>query len=267
MSDFLVDAVANLIIPDQATFASLPLALACRIFLALPAVARGRACCVCRAWRDALAEPSLWTRLDLSDVARPEWQRFRSVLRRASRRARGQLCHLDLSQYDVARDVLLPVLTANAGSLRELHLRSVDDTKFEAVMAAAPQLQLLTAEYVSCTWEDAPRMLRAEPPFAALQMRCRLTVSFSNDAPAVGGMERFAPFAAALADATLQPALLHLHVWYVDTALPAFMGALADAALARRLRKLRLSSCTPPPATMVARLLAEGSLASFELPN
>ncbi len=78
----------------------------------------------------------------------------------------------------------------------------------EAVLAAAPRLQVLTAEYVSCEWEDAPRMLRAEPPFALLQMRGRLQLSFYG-APGDrhGGMERFGPFAAALLDATLQPAL------------------------------------------------------------
>jgi hypothetical protein len=39
------------------------------------------------------------------------------------------------------------------------------------------------------------------------------------------------------------------------------MGALVDAALARQLRELFLSSCTPPAAAPLARLLAEGSLA------
>ena len=90
MSDFLVDAVADRISRDPATFASLPLPLAHRVFLALPVDARGRASCVCRAWRDALAEPSLWTRLDLSDV-RVEGQRFLDVLRGAAGRARNQL--------------------------------------------------------------------------------------------------------------------------------------------------------------------------------
>jgi hypothetical protein len=78
MSDSDVDAVADRISPDAATFASLSLPLACRIFLALPADARGRASCVCRAWRDALAEPSLWTRLDMSfmRINDAEWQRL-----------------------------------------------------------------------------------------------------------------------------------------------------------------------------------------------
>jgi hypothetical protein len=57
---------------DPLTFTSLPLPLARRIFLALPVDARGRASCVCRAWRDVLAAQSLWTRLDMSDVSRAD---------------------------------------------------------------------------------------------------------------------------------------------------------------------------------------------------
>jgi len=265
-------ALAPRIRPDEATFASLPLPLAHRIFLALPPDARGRACCVCRAWRDALADPSLWTRLDVAGVDALEdenflhWrQRFLAVLRGAAGRAHGQLCQLDLSQQNyVVMDDLLPVLTANAGSLRELHLSTVHgNATVEAVVAAAPLLQVLAAEDAFCTWEDAPQILRAEPPFALLQLRSRLVVHF-HDVVDPGGMERVAPFAAALVDAALQPALSHVCVEFVDTAQPALMGALADAVLARRLPELSLEDCTPPAAAPLARLLAEGSLAVFE---
>ena len=269
MSDVHVDAVALRSRADAATFASLPLPLAQRVFLALPADARGRACCVCRAWRDALADPSLWARLDLSAMD-AEGQRFHVVWRGAAGRAYGQLRLLDLSQEDVALHALLPVLAANAGSLRELHLRSVDDEgdlhamcpTVEAVVAAAPLLQVLTAEDAHCSGEHAPRMLRAEPPFAPLQIRRSLHVSFSG-ADYDGGIENFAPF-AALADAALQPGLsqvrlLNAHTWY-----PAVVDALVDAALARRLRELALQNCTPPAAAPLARLFAEGSLTVFE---
>jgi hypothetical protein len=87
-----LSAAAHRINPDAVTFASLPLLqLACRIFLALPADARGRASCVCRAWRDALAEPALWARLDMSLVCvaddEAKWQRFLSVLHGAAAQA------------------------------------------------------------------------------------------------------------------------------------------------------------------------------------
>ena len=276
MSDALVDSVAGLMITDAATFASLPQSLALRIFLALPVDARGRACCVCRAWRDALADPLLWSRLDLSGV---QPQRLAAVLHGASAaRAVGQLSQLDLSQQEVRWGVLRPVLTANAGSLRELHLYRARAARFvirentvtpivEEVMAAAPLLQVLTAEDVSCMWQDAPQMLRAEPPFAPLQMRGNLLVRShdSLDSESFGEMEHVGPFAAALADAAVQPALLHLRVQMADTAQPAVMNALVDAAVARRLRGLTLVYCTPPAPAPLARLLAGGSLAALEI--
>jgi hypothetical protein len=274
MSDAQVDAVAGLVIADEATFASLPLPLACLVFLALPPDARGRACCVCRAWRDALADPSLWSRLDMSFVpSDDDWQHFVSVLDSAAGRARCQLQQLTLLHAYGDHDDLLPVLTSNAGSLRELHLRSVDgvlSTTVQGLVSTAPLLQVLTVESVNCSWEDAPQVLRSEPPFALLQTRCILTVCFfnhdhDNGNDFLGGMQRFAPFAAALAEATLQPALVRLCVSYADVAQPALMGALADAALARRLPELRLEYCAPPAAAPLARLLAEGSLAALEI--
>ena len=36
---------------------------------ALPADARGRACCVCRRWRDLLADGALWAELDISPAS------------------------------------------------------------------------------------------------------------------------------------------------------------------------------------------------------
>jgi hypothetical protein len=257
--------MARLMIADPATFASLPLALACLVFLALPPHARGRASCVCRAWRDVLADPALWTRLDMSDV-RVEKQRFVAVLRGAAARARGELCHLDISRGFLNRDVLLPVLTANAGSLRDLHVCSSKFTKsaVEAVMAAAPSLQVLTTERVWCTWADAPLLLRAEPPFASVQLRC-LDANFADADGFFGRMQRLGPFAAALADAALQPALSEVCVRQADTAQPAVMGSLVDAVLARRLRELCLKECTPPAAAPLTRLLAEGSLVALEI--
>ena len=97
MSDEHADALAQLIISDAVTFASLPLPLAHLIFLALPVDARGRASCVCRAWRDVLADPSLWTRLDMSDVpvkSLREMGSVHGVLRGAADRARGELRQL-----------------------------------------------------------------------------------------------------------------------------------------------------------------------------
>ena len=269
MSDAHASALAGLIISDAVTFASLPLPLACLVFVALPPDTRGRACCVCRAWRDALADPSLWTRLDMTGV---KWQRFKAVLHGATGRARGQLRMLDVSHQYGSLDDVQSVLTANAGSLRELHVHTIradSNPTVADIVAAAPLLQVLTAEEVTCSWEDAPQMLRAEPPFALLQMRGSLAVDFAaGRGNTSGGMERFKPFALALADAALQPALSRLCLSFADFAQPALMDALVGAMLARRdtarLRELKLK-CTPPPAAApLARLLAEGSLVAFE---
>jgi hypothetical protein len=265
-----MDAVADLLVADPATFASLPLLLASLVFLALPPDARGRAACVCRAWRDALADPALWTRLDMSNVRAFE-QRYLATLRSAAARAHGQLFHLELSQREVLQAALLPVLTSNAGSLRELHLHNIcatgNDlltTTVKSLMTATPLLQVLAVKNVHCSWEEAPRVLRAEPPFALLQMRSSLSVHFPGAQGLCGGIQRVGPFAAALADPALQPALSELCVVGADTAQPAVMGALVDAALSRRLRELRMDCCTPPSAAPFARLLAEGSLAVLE---
>jgi hypothetical protein len=100
---------------------ALPLALCLRILLLLPVDARLRAAAVCRSWRAMLAERSLWTRLNLS---KPTLARNPTLfLRAAAARAGGQLETLRIRWwgYDTF-DMLLIVLGANAGSMRELTL-------------------------------------------------------------------------------------------------------------------------------------------------
>jgi hypothetical protein len=130
----------------------------------------------------------------------------------------------------------------------------------EAVVAAAPLLQVLTAEETHCMWVEAPRMLRAEPPFALLQMRGSLVLHFDDEEGIFGD-----GLATALADAALQPALSRLCLCFAATGEPAVMVAFAEVAVSRRLRELRLEHCTPPAAAPLARLLAEGSLTVLEL--
>ena len=131
-------------------------------------------------------------------------------------------------------------------------------------MTAAPLLQVLSAQYAQCTWQEMPRVLRAEPPFSRLQLT-GFEANFEDEDLIVGGMERFGPFAAALLDVALQPTLLQVHVRMVHSAQPAVMDALVDAALARRLPELSLVDCTPPAVAPLTRLLAKGSLAVLEI--
>jgi len=101
----------------------LPLALVHRIFLAVPADSRGRAACVARGWRDALADPALWTRLDLSGNSGISFHMLTSkgdaLLRGAAARARGELRELEITlrSHVFQLHALFWVLAANAGSL------------------------------------------------------------------------------------------------------------------------------------------------------
>ena len=241
----------------------LPLALAQRIFLLLPVDARARAACVCRGWRAVLADPALWTRLDLSCESGVNWRLDTqdALLQGAAGRAHGQLAQL-YGPHNLSA-ALQAVVAANAGSLRELHVHYVKaNPTLQTLLDAAPQLQHLHTEYISCTWEDAPRLVRAEAPFALLRFR-KLSVDFGDDDVA-GGVQRISPFAAALAVAASQPELSNVCIRGADTQRPEVMNALVDAALARRLRSLEFCSCTPPAAAPMTRLLAGESLTELK---
>jgi hypothetical protein len=137
-----------------------------------------RAACVCRGWRAVLAEPALWTRLDLTALFKHDAELFKrepaaragALLRGAARRAQGQLHSLvTASPLSATSPALLEVLAANAGSLRELKLPSIfafawpcEDRLLsivEPLFAAAPRLEFVDTG-VTATWQDAQRLLR-----------------------------------------------------------------------------------------------------------
>jgi hypothetical protein len=260
------------------TLTELPLSLSHRIFLALRVDERGRACCVSRGWRDVLAEPGAWLRLDLSDdCGVPLTLDATALLEGASRRAQGQLVELSLGSRRLfnTRDVL-PVLAANSGSLRELHLGQitaigqVDDAEYpnlfevRKIVQAAPQLQLVDVFCMGCFWDVAPGVLRAEGALAPVRLLHRLWVRFLTPPALAGSLDTVAPFAAAFADAALQPALSQLDIMGADTQQLAVMNALVDAVMARpQLRELTFQSCTPPAPAPLARMLRDGTLPSL----
>ena len=106
--------------------ALLPLVLTQRIFALLPVDQRARAACVCRTWRDVLADPAMWTRLDLSrqgGVTLPDMYISVALLLGAAGRAHGQLCWLDVSgRRRFTQAELSAVAVANAGSLRSVRM-------------------------------------------------------------------------------------------------------------------------------------------------
>jgi hypothetical protein len=251
--------------------APLPLELAKRIFVLLPADCRARAACVARGWRDALADPLLWTRLDLSEAGLCDVYDVlddAALLQGAARRALGLLCFLDISGLTyVDADELLPVLVANAGSLRELHMGHVyasDEQEMfvtlDQLVGAAPRLQLLAAAEVSCTWEEAQWVLGMpceDHAWAPLRLRS-LTVDARSDADNNLDPAERAPYSDdALQDAALQPTLSELDIHGANTDQREVLDIFVDAMLARRaLNTLRLTGCTPPAAVPLARMLA-----------
>lgn len=258
---------------NTSALASLPLPLAHRVFLLLPVDSRARAACVCRGWRAVLADPVMWTRLDLSDKSGiAAGLDANAVLRAASARAAGRLHTLSVDRTTVHVDaaLLLQVLAANADSLRELHVGDrfayVEEPQpaLEALLRTAPRLQVLGAS-VDCTPELAVRLMRAESPFGPLRLKTlsvNFTADYDRDEGPAGNSQAVAHIAALLSDAALQPQLEGVALGGSADLLdePIAADAIVDAVLARELRSLTLENCKPPAAELLARLLSAGKL-------
>jgi hypothetical protein len=223
---------------------------------------------VCRGWRDALLERSLWLRLDLSKasggLARPATE---GLLRAACGRAGGQLQSLNVTQCPgITQEALLAVVTANAGALRELHAWTVfnaDPPEFahtEELLRAAPQLRVLTADVDCEVVADVQRLLRNEGAFAPLCVR-KLEVTLDTQTEAAV-LSLAADLAAhrSLTDVSLVAAPL-------DT--PAALDAVVAAALANRFSALALEACRLYPASVpaLARLLCGVALHTLRIEN
>ncbi len=120
--------------------------------------------------RDAVADPAAWLRLDLSrssGVARADHP---DVLRGAAARARGGLQALVIGHPALCGAPLLAVAAANSGSLREVRVPHASEEQAEALLRAAPALQLLEAAQLSCEFGLARAVLRNEPPCAAARV-------------------------------------------------------------------------------------------------
>ena len=246
---------------------ALPLFLSRRVFTLLPVDSRAKASCVSRSWRDALVDPALWERLDLSHESGVAEALLGGVQRRnadallsaAADRARGQLRCLDVTGVTVTTRALLDVLAANAGSMRTLHVSGFDEPRLstlDAIVAAAPTLQAVEVLHVSCCCDKAPRLIRS----AVLRLTEELFVNCDPNKDGPGDLARVGPVAEALSDATLQPALKCVHVSGADLAQPEVMKAIVDTAVMRPLRGLSFTDCTPPHATSLARLLEDGAV-------
>jgi hypothetical protein len=159
------------------------------------------------------------------------------------------------------------MLYANAATLSELRisnpLHNPDDHTplafLERLLAAAPRLTRCEAD-VRCTFEEAPRLLRNEPPFGALRVR-RLSLRYLE----VEGDEAGLPpsLCAALG---AHASLKSLQFCEAYLGAPATLDALVDAALVS-LHTLDLVGCDlcPASAPALARLLRGGTLCALHI--
>jgi hypothetical protein len=109
--------------PNGGALMALPPALVLVLFSLLPVDARARCAAVCRAWRAALLDPSLWQHLDLSASSGVSRRMTEALMQAAAACAGGTLLTLDVSGcVAVSPAALLAVVTANAATLLEMRL-------------------------------------------------------------------------------------------------------------------------------------------------
>ena len=253
---------------------ALPRPLVFAIFALLPVDTRLRCSEVNRAWRALLADTTLYSRLDLS-VSSGLIRFNDALLRAAVAKAGGQLRALDITGQTQIRRVfdevegggggaprrythlLLELVPANAATLTELRMNTVHFWAPEEVrylLEAAPALSLLqTTVAVDQNHRVACDMMRNEPPFQAVQLQ-RLILF--NCVETTADVEAFS--LSMRSHASLEE--LSLFGGKMDTG--ATMGAVADACIILKIRKLELSACLVAPVTLLelTRLIAAGVL-------
>jgi hypothetical protein len=252
--------------------APLPHALVLHILSLLPVDTRLRCAEVCRSWRAALEDTSLWLRLDLSaSGVSPKRAVTDALLHAAAARAGGELLTLDFrSCRGVTLDALLAVVTAN-GALRELRTRRLipsayqdseplETDELEGLMEALPRLAVCEVDVVCHDLMLARRLLRNEPPFAPLRLH-----TFELDVEGVDIDE--ADVLALAADMASHAHLRWLDLSHVPLDTAAALDALVDAALMRRLTCVTLQLCdlSPESAPALVRLVGGGALAELNL--
>jgi hypothetical protein len=250
------------------TLDSLPLPLLLHILALLPADTRLRCAELSRAWRAAVAEPSLWCALDFSHasgVARPV---SAALLLAAAACARGGLRALDASGCGLPTEALCAVLRANAGVtqlcvLSDLDADPVNLTSCVALrqlLRAAPALTTLRAD-AQCVPDDgtAQELLHAAPPFGPLRLRALRFTYFPTNS--------LRPLQPALEDATTHPSLHELVFASCGRITPEGLELIVDIALARPLPALRFSDCALDRGCVaqLTRALSDGALRELVL--
>jgi hypothetical protein len=262
-------------------FSSLPHSLVVRVLAALPPDARLRCAEVCRAWRAAVSDRSLWLRVDLSPASGMTHTLTAALLQSVAARAPGHMQALALPFLSTVADevtdallaVLEEVLQANSASMRELDTTAAlfDQAAYfwratlDDVLAAAPQLHTFRVNMTAPVGEAA-RMLRNEAPFGALRVR---RVSVRNEAEEEEEEEEGRVDDAdvlALCAAMRQHACLE-GVWLQGVSLdtPAVLDAFVSASVAQSITRVERCDLSPASAPALARLLGRGALARLDI--
>jgi hypothetical protein len=227
------------------TLAALPHALAVAVFERLTPEEQARCATVCRAWRSALQQSSLWLRLDLSRADGGLRHVSAAALKAAAGRASGQLQSMDLSRCSgVTRKNLIAAVAANAGALRELRLchglrhrwAFLNTDCVAAMLRAAPLLRVLDCD-VACDASDAQRLLRNEAPFGPLRVRLLCAdfgFGFNDDGNAMQTL---------LADAAVHESLTGLRLKHAPLQQAGALDEVVDTVVARQLACFALSNC------------------------
>jgi hypothetical protein len=244
--------------------AALPHALALRVFGAVSVEERLRCREVCRGWCATLDDHTLWLRLDLTRADGAACSL--ALLRAATARAGGELQALRLAcgvQGYGVHEALRNVAAANSATLQELRVHAsglqpyLHFATLEALLRAAPQLQVLDADAFCFGADEARRLLRNEPPFGPLRVSRLASTSAVDDVVTLA------------ADVAAHIWLTGLHLYHANLNGPAALDAVVDAVLARRLSAVELNWCLLSPASVPAlvRLLGGNALAELKIDN
>ena len=227
----------------------------------LPVDARARAACVCRAWRDFLADPALWQVLDLTLAGGVAAARITdAVLRGAVKRAAGRLrvLRLEHTLSVELNELLIELILSDGAELQEVntgvHL-GVD--RLREVLAAAPRLHAFNNAHVGGDCRELLPVMRNEAPFGPVRV-VELEIGLRDASE--GDMRALA--AAVAAHEPLGGLRLG------DADFRSGLGALFDAAAERRVTTLFIDDECFLDANSVpalARLLQRGSLTRLEI--